>query len=131
MNIGATEQEVQESKKQDLTKPDRRYPTRRKEETDKTIYYYQTGNRKLDQRYYSDDIYVPIENYSANLIRQLDLYLNKIKRDFDVDTVESLITLRSVIFPKVEGLYNTPFRYLFVQNSFRLLLIRQIWDCPL
>ena len=97
MNIGATEQEVQESKKQDLTKRDRRYPTRR--DNNKTIYYYQSGGRTPDHNLYPEDIYVPIENYSANLIRQLDLYLNRINRSFDVDTVDVLVTLRSVIFP--------------------------------
>ena len=48
MNIGATEQEVLESKKQDLTKPDRRYPSRRKEETDKP--YLLLSSRKQDAR---------------------------------------------------------------------------------
>ena len=125
MNIGATEQEVQESKKQDLTKPDRRYPARRREETDKTIYYYQTGNRRPDERYYPDEIYVPIENYSANLIRQADLYLNRIKREFDVDTVESLVTLRSVIFPN-----NKEFQLLHPSQSVVVWeMVRQYTKC--
>ena len=97
MNIGATNQEVQESKLQDLTKRDRR-PSRQREST-KTIYYYQSGAKTPDRNLYPEDIYVPIENYSAALIRQLDLYLNKINKSIDVDTVSVLVTLRSVIFP--------------------------------
>lgn len=98
MNIGATQEEVLESKKQDLTKPERRYPPRR-DEKNKTVYYYLTGGKTPDQKYYPQDIYVPIENYSANMIRQLDMYLNRINRSLDVDTVKVLVTLRSVIFP--------------------------------
>lgn len=98
MNIGATQQEVLESKKQDLTKRDRRYPSRREKGT--TVYYYQSRDGKIPDRHlYPEDIYVPIENYSATLIRQLDMYLNRINRSYDVDTVSVLITLRSVIFP--------------------------------
>lgn len=104
MNIGATEQVVQESKKQDLTKRDKRYPyssSRRDNDKtiDKAIYYFQADGRTPDRNVYPESIYVPIENYSANLIRQLDLYLNRINRSLDVDTVDVLITLRSVIFP--------------------------------
>lgn len=100
MNIGATEQEVQESKETDLTKltkQDRVYHLRRRNKS--PVYYYHSGKRPLDCDLYPEDIYVPIENYAANLIRDLDLHLNKINRSMDVDTVEVLVTLRSVIFP--------------------------------
>ena len=99
MNIGATNQEIQESKLQDLTKRDKRPPRQR--ESTKTIYYYQSGIKTPDPRVYPEAIYVPIENYSAALIKQLDIYLNRINKsqDLDVDKVDVLITLRSVIFP--------------------------------
>ena len=97
MNIGATVQEVQESKKIDPKDPNRRYPSRR--ETKKTIYYYQSSGPLSTTSLLPEDIYVPIENYSALLIRHLDLYLNKISRSLDVDTIDVLVTLRSVVFP--------------------------------
>lgn len=104
MNIGATAEEVQESKKQDLSNRGQKYPSsssrREKDMTiDKTIYYYRENGRAPDRNVYPESIYVPIENYSANLIRQLDWYLNRINKSLDVDTVDVLITLRSVIFP--------------------------------
>ncbi len=97
MNIGATEQEVQESKEEDITKRDSVYSIRNRKRS--TIYYYQPGNRTPNRDLYPENIYVPIENYAANLIRDLDLYLNRINRSMDVDTVDVLVTLRSVIFP--------------------------------
>ena len=108
MNVGATEQEVLESKKLDLTKRDRDYSSRRENnrarENNKTIYYYQSGyyqsgHRTPDDNIYPKEIYVPIENYSEALIGQLDMYLGKIYREFDFDRVDVLVTLRSVIFP--------------------------------
>lgn len=98
MNVGATTQEVQESKKQDLTKPDQR--PRLRGENNKTVYYYHApGLREPNRSLFPENIYVPIENYSANLTRQADMYLNRINKSLDVDTVDVLITLRSVIFP--------------------------------
>lgn len=97
MNVGATEQEIQESKKIDLSEPDRKQMTRRPNRS--PVYYYQLGDEKPDRKYFPEDIYVPIENYSSALIRDLDLYLNKIRRTYDVDTLTVLATLRSVIFP--------------------------------
>ena len=46
-----------------------------------------------------NDIYVPIENYSAKLIGYLDNHLGMIRRSMDVDMDSVLVTLRSVIFP--------------------------------
>lgn len=103
MNIGATKQEIQDSKKQDLKKPVRKNYAPKKE-INKPIYYYMPDGKKPDRYKYPEDIYVPIENYSANLIRLLDHHLNMIKRDFDGDQVEVLVTLRSVIFPNEKGL---------------------------
>lgn len=97
MNVGATKQEVQESKKQDLTKPERRYSSRG--EIKKTIYYYQAGGKAPNPSLFPEDVYVPIEDYSVLLIRDLDLYLNRINKEFDVDKIDALVTLRSVIFP--------------------------------
>ncbi len=56
------------------------------------------GNRP-DDRYYPREIYVPIENYSSALIRELDRYLNAIKVSYDVDMIEVYYTLRAVLFP--------------------------------
>lgn len=102
MNLGATEQEILESKKQDLTELTRR--GRNNSERNKTIYYYNDGMIRLDHRLYPEEIYVPIENYSDALIKQLDLYLKRINRCFDVDTVDVLVTLRSVVFPNEKEL---------------------------
>ena len=44
MNIGATNQEVQESKNLDLSRRDRRYPRR---DSNKTIYYYQSKEKNM------------------------------------------------------------------------------------
>ncbi|MBQ6481987.1 MAG: hypothetical protein IJI45_12775 [Anaerolineaceae bacterium] len=99
MKIGATEQEVQESKKQALKEPERRFQSRSESNgIDKAIYYFSDGKVPNSSKY-PENIYVPIENYSAMLIKQLDLYLNRISRSLDVDNVEVLIALRSVIFP--------------------------------
>ena len=84
MKIGATNQEVEESKKQNLNNRDKR-PIRR--ESDKTIYYYLVDEKTPDPRIYPEEIYVPIENYAAELIRQLDFYLKRIDLDLDVDKV--------------------------------------------
>ena len=68
--------------------------------------------------------------------RQTALEFNSLARAYShtdeiLDDIEEQFQKATLLLQKVEGLYNTPFRHLFVQNSFRLLLIRQIWDCPL
>lgn len=98
MNIGATQHEVSQSKKVDIKDASRRSWSIRGEEQP-TIYYYSANGREIDQKGLPTDIYVPIENYSANLIRLLDNRLTMINRSIDVDTVSVLVTLRSVIFP--------------------------------
>ena len=107
MYIGATEHEVQESKKQESTRHNlTNYDKRRSAngEINNPIYFYNPDGRIISRHLYPEEIYVPIENYSANLIRYLDQYLNKISRSLDVDSVEVLITLRSVIFPNEKEL---------------------------
>lgn len=96
MIIGATNQEIEESKKQNLNSRDKRHIRR---ESDKTVYYYLTDEKTPDPRIYPEEIYVPIENYAAELIRQLDFYLKRIDLDLDVDKVAVLVTLRKTIFP--------------------------------
>ena len=116
MNIGATAQEVQESKKQDVSKLYHR--SGNSVASSKTVYYYETLRLKEPSlSMYPQNIYVPIQNYSANLIRQADLYLNRIKRSHDVDIVDVLVTLRSVIFPN-----NNDFQ---TQNVSRSL---EVWE---
>lgn len=93
MNIGAMVQEIQNAKKQELPKQDfTRYDKKSsfKRDVKSTIYYYQNGDDSHIYRSFPEDIYVPIENYSDALIRKLDLYLNRIDRSLNVDTVDVL-----------------------------------------
>lgn len=102
MNVGATSQEVIEAKKETQKQAEQKRENGRrrtpKDAEGQAIYYY-NGDWKEDSYRDFSEIYVPIENYSTTLIRQLDFYLNKVNRSLDVDTVETLVTLRSVIFP--------------------------------
>ena len=106
MDIGATVQEIQNAKKQELPKQDfTRYDKKSsfKRDVKSTIYYYQNGDDSHIYRSFPEDIYVPIESYSDALIRKLDLYLNRIDRSLNVDTVNVVVTLRSVLYPNDKG----------------------------
>ena len=95
MDVGATAQEVKEAKTQDLAKAGKRYL----KDENKPVYYYQSNGKISKNTPFPQEIYVPIENYADTMINQLDLYLHNIERSLDVDTVDVLVTLRSVIFP--------------------------------
>ena len=68
MYIGATEQEVQESKKQELKRQNLTNYDRRRStygEINNPIYFYNPDGRLESRNLCPEEIYVPIENYSA------------------------------------------------------------------
>ena len=71
MKIGATEQEVQESKKQALKEPERRFQSRSEGNgIDKAIYYFSDG-KVLNSSKYPENIYVPTEAEILDELREI------------------------------------------------------------